>query len=232
MNNPSYVPSPVSTTAIHLQSKLQQSVTISQAVLPTALISFTVDGWIHPTSVSAYDNILLSMCQRRSPRTCLDLGLRNGTLYLGGYGEIFRSTSQLKANHWSHVALVSDSTVSRQTFYLNGQQYATRATPTDYQPVDSTLTIGTTKTSSVHHINFDGYIDHLSFASVAKSAEEILKAATSTPSTRPRGNHRSRRSDEKLISFRGNGTVAADLRVVIFPFLSSSNSSILVFTFV
>ncbi|CAF4730950.1 unnamed protein product, partial [Rotaria sp. Silwood1] len=178
VNSPSYVPSPVSQTAIHLRSSLQQSVTIIQPFLNFARISFTVKCWIYPTSLSVYDNTILSQCQNQPTRICLQLGLRNATLFMGLFEDYLKGKTVLKANNWYHVAYVFDAASLQQAVYLNGKQDAMRKASNSYQGTEGILTIGTSKSSRIHQTYFDGYIDQLSFVSLVKSVDEIWRDAT------------------------------------------------------
>ncbi|CAF4812104.1 unnamed protein product, partial [Rotaria sp. Silwood1] len=178
VNSPSYVPSPVSQTAIHLRSSLQQSVTIIQPFLNFARISFTVKCWIYPTSLSVYDNTILSQCQNQPTRICLQLGLRNATLFMGLFEDYLKGKTVLKANNWYHVAYVFDAASLQQAVYLNGKQDAMRKASNSYQGTEGILTIGTSKSSRIHQTYFDGYSDQLSFVSLVKSVDEIWRDAT------------------------------------------------------
>ncbi|CAF3374954.1 unnamed protein product [Rotaria sp. Silwood2] len=186
-NNPSYVPSPVSTTAIHFQSSSQQSVEITQPPLKLTHTSFPVECWIHPISLSTYDNAIFAQCQNSSPQNCFHLGIRNATLFMNYYKETLKGISVLKANNWYHVAFVFDALTLQLTVYLNGKQDATKKVYTPYQGTNDIITIGTSKISRIHHTHFNGYMDQLSVVSKAKSAEDILLDATTIPLIRVKG---------------------------------------------
>jgi hypothetical protein len=187
INGVSYVPSPVSASAIHLRSSLQQSVVVTQSVLKLNRMSFTIECWIHPTSLSVYDNAIFAQCQNSSHQNCLHLGIRNGTLFINYYEESLKGNSALKVNNWYHVAFVFDAVSFQLSIYLNGKQDAAKKLSKSYQGTHDIITIGTSKISRTHHTHFDGYIDQLSVVSSVKSAENILLDATSLQSTKIQG---------------------------------------------
>ncbi|CAF2127318.1 unnamed protein product [Rotaria magnacalcarata] len=181
-NSPTYVPSPASTTAIHFQSSLKQSVLVPQSIFKSSHSSFTVESWIHPTKLSLYDNSILAQCSKPSPENCLHLGIRNATLYIHYYEENLTGNAVLKVNNWYHVAFVFDSVSLELSIYLNGKQDAAKKISKNYPGTNDMATIGTSNISRTHQTYFDGYMDQLSFVSLAKSAEDIFLDATSISS--------------------------------------------------
>ncbi|CAF3448374.1 unnamed protein product [Rotaria socialis] len=181
-NNPTYVPSPASTTAIHFQSSLKQSVLVTQSIFKLSDSSFTVESWIHPTKLSGYDNAILAQCSKPSPENCLHLGIRNAALYMNYYEENLTGNTALKVNNWYHVAFVFDSVALELSIYLNGKQDATKKISKSYPGTNCMATIGTSNISRTHQTHFDGSMDQLSFVSLAKNAGDIFIDATSIPS--------------------------------------------------
>ncbi|CAF3979332.1 unnamed protein product [Adineta steineri] len=183
LSSVSYVSSPVSTTAVHLRSSLKQSIAVTQPSLNLTRLSFTVQCWIHPTSLSTYHNTILAQCQNPSLRNCLHMGIRNTTLYMNYYDETLQSKSILKPDNWYHVAFVFDSVSLQLSIYLNGKQDVTKKVSVSNYGTTDSITIGTSYITRQHHTHFDGYIDQLSIVSSARSAEDILRDATSIQST-------------------------------------------------
>lgn len=189
INNPTYVPSPVSQAAIYLQSHSRQSIAIPEPQLQLNRNSFTIEVWIHPITLSPYDNSIFAQCQKATLDKCLHISVRNRTLFMNYYKDPVKGNTRLNDRIWYHAAFVYDSRKNDISIYLNGQLDARKSLQHVNSGTSDIITIGTSKISVVHNTHFDGYLDQLSISSSAKSADEILKASKNIQSEQSQGNY-------------------------------------------
>lgn len=80
---------------------------------------------------------------------------------------------------WYHVAFVYNYETFQQIIYLNGiQERISSSSSQPYQGQNGTTQIGVSQSSTTSSTYFNGYIDNVRLTTRAKSAAEILDAAT------------------------------------------------------
>ncbi len=158
-----------------LNSSVNQSVIIAAPLLNLSYTSFTVEAWIYGISLTG-DNAIFSQCQCSSCQDqCLSLIIRNYKLYMGFMLDDVVGLTSLSINTWYHIAYVYDYSIRTQSLYVQGVLDNTRTSAGPYQGQSGSTVIGS---SSLTTSSFNGYIDNLKVATRAKSASEILAAAS------------------------------------------------------
>ena len=84
----------------------------------------------------------------------------------------------LAVNTWYHVAFVYNYDTMQQIIYLNGVQDRISSSSQPYQGQSGMTQIGVSQSSTTQSTYFNGYIDNVRVTTRAKSAAEILNAAS------------------------------------------------------
>ena len=141
--------------------------------------SFTIEAWIYSLTAYSGDNGIFSQCQCTTcPNQCLFLIVRSGRLYMGFNLNDLAGVTSLASATWYHVAFVYNYETSQQIIYLNGIQERISSSSQPYQGQNGTTQIGVSQSSTTASTYFNGYIDNVRVTTRAKSAAEILEAAT------------------------------------------------------
>ncbi|CAF0972410.1 unnamed protein product, partial [Didymodactylos carnosus] len=141
--------------------------------------SFTIEFWFYWNVYSGSDNAFFGQFLASNSEQCLFMMIRSYALYWGFFNDDTSSSTSLSANTWYHAAFVYDYSARTRTVYLNGIQIG-------YSSAGVLATSGSTATigggqiggSAAAQVYFNGYIDHLSYSTRAKSACEVLNDAT------------------------------------------------------
>ncbi|CAF2233870.1 unnamed protein product, partial [Rotaria magnacalcarata] len=159
-----------------LTSSLNQSFQVS-TFLNLASTSFTIEAWIYSTVVTG-DNGIMGQCECTSCKNeCFFFLIRSSKLYVGFTLNDINGLTTLTVNTWYHIAFVYDSVKQQQVLYLNGVQDNIKSSASAYQGANGTFTVGSA-TFSTSTKFFNGYIDNVKISTQAKSATEILYAAS------------------------------------------------------
>ena len=154
---------------------MNQSVIITAPLLNLSYTSFTVEAWIYGISLTG-DNAIFSQCQCNTCQDqCLYLIIRNYKLYMGFTLDDVIGSTLLSINTWYHIAYVYDYSIQTQSLYVQGVLDSSRTSAGPYQGQSGSTVIGL---SSLSTSSFNGYIDNVKVATIAKSANRILAAAT------------------------------------------------------
>ena len=141
--------------------------------------SFTVEAWIYSVTTFAGDNCIFSQCQCTTcPNQCLSLIVRSGRLYMGFNLNDLVGVTTLAGSTWYHVAFVYNYATFQQIIYLNGVQESISSSSQPYQGQSGVIQIGVSQSSTSQSTYFNGYIDNVKVTTHAKSAAELLTAAT------------------------------------------------------
>ena len=84
----------------------------------------------------------------------------------------------LAASTWYHVVFVYNHDTMQQIIYLNGVQDRISSSSATYQGQSGVTQLGVSQSQSSQSTYFNGYIDNVRVTTRAKSAAEILNAAT------------------------------------------------------
>ncbi|CAM4750738.1 unnamed protein product [Rotaria magnacalcarata] len=159
-----------------LTSSLNQSFQVS-TFLNLASTSFTIEAWIYSTVVTG-DNGIMGQCDCTScENKCFFFLIRSSKLYVGFTLNDINGLTTLTVNTWYHIAFVYDSVTKKQVLYLNGVQDNVKSSASAYQGANGTFTVGSA-TFSTSTKFFNGYIDNVKISTQAKSATEVLYAAS------------------------------------------------------
>ncbi|CAF1533832.1 unnamed protein product [Adineta ricciae] len=182
INSPSYIASGITGNgyALKLIRNNNQYVTIS-TYKNFANVSFTVEMWIYPTSLSNnIDYGLFSQYGSSTTDNSLHLIIRNNILLMGFYADDLPCTTTLSINTWYHVAFVYDYRSRSQLVYLNGNQDCLRTSAGPFLGTSGSIYIGTFMLVQGNFQYFDGYIDNVELNMRVKTNSEILTDATLT----------------------------------------------------
>ncbi len=184
INSPSYFASSSSQPyvgvgrGLSLLSSSSQYFSASSPFLDLSYKSFTVELWIYPIISSNIDYGIFGQCQCSTcPNQCLYLTIRSYRLYVSFMNNDLNGNATLTSSTWYHIAFVYNYDTKQQILYVNGYQDQIKANADAYQGQNGSLWIGASQiylTSSY----FNGYIDNFRITTRAKSASEILNAAT------------------------------------------------------
>ncbi|CAM4909810.1 unnamed protein product [Rotaria socialis] len=159
-----------------LTSSLNQSFQVS-TFLNLASTSFTIEAWIYSTVVTGQNGIM-GQCQCSTClNECFYFLIQSSKLYVGFTLNDISGLTTLAVNTWYHIAFVYDSVAKQQVLYLNGIQDNIRSSASAYQGANGTFTVGSATFSSSTKF-FNGYIDNVKISTQAKSATDILYAAS------------------------------------------------------
>jgi hypothetical protein len=115
--------------------------------------TFTVEGWIYPTSTTSYKTI----CAHGAGGWYLSIASGNLEAYDFTSGKTVTSaTSSISTNSWQHIALVCNAGSAQ--FYINGTASGSATTGFVFSDVSGTFTVGEQGT---YGYTFAGYIDDL-----------------------------------------------------------------------
>ena len=157
----------------------QQGLSYSSPFLYLVNQSWTFEVWIRLSATSnSTDYAIVTQCQSSSPLLCLHLLIRRSKVFLGFYSNDLTGSATLAASTWYHVAFVFDCFTRGRQIYLNGFIDSSDVSNTCYQGADTNLTVGFWP--NPYSSSFNGLIDHLSFTTRAKTADEILDDASLT----------------------------------------------------
>ncbi|CAF1103827.1 unnamed protein product [Rotaria sp. Silwood1] len=163
--------------ALSVAASQNQSFQVSTPFLNLASTSFTVEAWIYSTIVTG-DNGLMGQCQCTScSNQCFHFLIRSSKLYVGFTLNDINGLTTITVGTWYHVAFVYNSVTQQQILYLNGVQDNIKSSSSAYQGTNGTFTIGSASYFPVTTF-FNGYIDNVKIETRAKSATEILTAAS------------------------------------------------------
>ncbi|CAF3977515.1 unnamed protein product [Rotaria sordida] len=163
--------------ALSVTAAQNQSFQVSTPFLNLASTSFTIEAWIYSTIVTG-DNGIMGQCQcTLCSNQCFYFLIRSSKLYVGFTLNDISGLTTMTASTWYHVAFVYNSVTKQQILYLNGVQDNIKSSSSVYQGTNGTFTIGSASyyTSTTF---FNGYIDNVKIQTRAKSATEILTAAS------------------------------------------------------
>jgi hypothetical protein len=159
---------------LSLNNSVNQSMIIATPLLNLSYTSFTVEAWIYGISLTG-DNAIFSQCQCNSCQDqCLYLIIRNYKLYMGFTLDDVIGSTVLTINTWYHVAFVYDYSTRTQSLYVQGALDTSRSSAGPYQGQSGATVIGSSFLSAS---TFNGYIDNMKLATLAKSASKILVGA-------------------------------------------------------
>ncbi|CAF1164432.1 unnamed protein product [Rotaria sordida] len=163
--------------ALSVTAAQNQSFQVSTPFLNLASTSFTIEAWIYSTIVTG-DNGIMGQCQCTScSNQCFFFLIRSSKLYVGFTLNDINGLTTMTVNTWYHVAFVYNSVTKQQILYLNGVQDNIKSSSSAYQGTNGTFTIGSAKYYPSTTF-FNGYIDNVKIETLAKSATEILTAAS------------------------------------------------------
>ena len=141
--------------------------------------SFTVEAWIYSLTAFSGDNGIFGQCQCTTcPNQCLSLMVRSGRLYMGFNLNDISGVTTLAGTTWHHVAFVYNYDTMQQIIYLNGVQDRISSSSQPYQGQSGVTQIGVLQSALSQSTYFNGYIDNVRVTTRAKSAAEILNAAS------------------------------------------------------
>ena len=176
--NPRYTTSYLGTgAALSLNRSLSQYVVVSSPHLFFDSMSFTIEAWIYPISLTTADYGIFGQCQAATTDLCMFFIVRNLALYCGFWNDDLPGSTPLTMNQWSHVACVFNLATLTQSVYLNGVLDASRSSGI-FQGTSGDTTIGVGYLTPPGSNFFNGYIDQMEFLTRAKNATEILNDAT------------------------------------------------------
>jgi hypothetical protein len=163
--------------ALYVSAPANQSFQVTSPFLSLAYTSFTIEAWIYSANNSG-DNGIIGQCQCSScTNQCFYFLIRAARLYVGFTLNDLSGLTTLTINTWYHVAFVYNYATSQQILYLNGVQDNIKSSAAAYQGTNGTISIGSTQLFLATNF-FTGYIDNLKIVTRAKSATEILTAAS------------------------------------------------------
>ena len=164
---------------ISFTASSNQSFVVSSPFLNLASTSMTIEAWIYPTTVTG-DNGFMGQCQCAScSNQCFHFLVRGSKLHVGfGLNDLTGLTT-LSTSTWYHVAFVYDVSAQQQILYLNGVQDNIKSSAAAYQGTNGSFVIGSA-TYFPSTTFFNGYIDNVKVTTRAKSATEVLTAASLT----------------------------------------------------
>ncbi|CAF3182712.1 unnamed protein product [Rotaria socialis] len=163
---------------LSLTSSSSQYMTIATPFVDLTYKSFTIETWIFSSAAYSGDSGIFGQCECSScSNQCLYLLVRGTSLYAGFTLNDISGSSTLAANLWYHVAFVYNYDTKQQILYLNGVQDAIKSSASPYQGVNGSINIGSTLVFTIRNY-FNGYIDNVKLTTRAKTANEILTAAT------------------------------------------------------
>ena len=158
-----------------LNSTVNQSVLVASPYFNLSSASFTVEAWIYGRTFTG-DNAVFAQCQCSSCQDqCLFLIIRNARMYMGFTLDDVVGITSLSTTTWTHVAFVYDTSTRTQSLYLQGVLDNSRTASNHYQGVSGSIVIGSSHLSAS---SFNGYIDNVKLTTRAKSASEVLDAAS------------------------------------------------------
>ncbi|CAF2617910.1 unnamed protein product [Rotaria sp. Silwood2] len=163
--------------ALSVTAAQNQSFQVSTSFLSLASTSFTIEAWIYPMTVTG-DNGIMGQCQCTScSNQCFYFLIRSSKLYVGFTLNDISGLTTMTVNTWYHIAFVYNSVTQQQILYLNGVQDNIKSNSAAYQGTNGTFIIGSaTYFPSTTFLN--GYIDNVKIQTRAKSATEVLTAAS------------------------------------------------------
>lgn len=187
INNPSYFLQSTSQPyagvgqGLLLLTASSQYVSVDSPFIDFTFKSFTIEFWIYPTAMtSSVDYGLIGQCQCSScPNQCFYLIIRSTRLYVSFMNNDLPGNQTFSTGTWYHIAFVYNYQNKQQTLYINGYQDVSKTGSNAYQGVNGTLTIGAARTFSAMSY-YNGYLDNVKITFRAKTATEILNAATLT----------------------------------------------------
>ena len=163
---------------LSLTSTSSQYFTVISPFLDLSFKSFTIEARIFPIISSSTDFGIFSTFQCF---ICTNLGLsliiRNYQLFVIFTNNDLAGNTTLVTSTWYHIAFVYNYETLQQIIYINGVQDAIKSNAAPYQGINGTLLIGAAQAYSLLRF-FNGYIDNFKITTRAKSAAEILTAAT------------------------------------------------------
>jgi hypothetical protein len=148
INGPTFVLGYVG-QALSLNSASNQY--LSTSFIPLTSTSFTIDGWIYPTSYSNLKGThsIAGLCPQESPNQCVEFDLHSNVTSVSSTGEFaFFDTAALHGsiaiplNQWTHVAIVYGKSSKRQYFYVNGVLDNTKSGSNGFLGTNGTFYIG------------------------------------------------------------------------------------------
>ena len=158
-----------------LNDSLNQSMIVSSRFFNLSYTSFTFEAWIYGNSFSG-DNSIFSQCECTTCQDrCLFLIIRNNRMYMGFTTDDVIGTTVMAANTWHHVAFVYDYSTQTQSIYLQGVLENSKSSSGPYLGRNGSIFIGASHLSAS---TFLGFIDNVRLTTRAKTAAEILTAAT------------------------------------------------------
>ncbi|CAM4926973.1 unnamed protein product [Rotaria socialis] len=198
-------------TCLYLTAASSQSVTVlTPPFLNMALTSFSLFAWVkatslHNTATGPYsDNAIFGQCQQTVQDQCLHIIVRNQYIYLGFFADDISGVTLLSANTWYHMGYVYDYSTTTQYVYVNGVLDVSGSPKGPYQGTVGNLTIGTNVVNFPNNY-WDGCVDQVSYAALAKNATQVLYEATLTFSYSFENNL----LDSGTLGINGTGTTIA-----------------------
>lgn len=163
---------------LSLTSTSSQYFHVLSPFLDLSYKGFTIEARIFPIISSSTDFGIFStyqcfICTNQG----LSLLIRNYQLYVIFTNNDLAGNTTLATNTWYHIAFVYNYDTSQQILYINGVQDTIKSNAAPYQGINGTLMIGASQAYSLLRY-FNGYIDNFKITTRAKSAAEILSAAT------------------------------------------------------
>ena len=163
---------------LSLTASSSQYFTVLSPFLDLSSKSFTIEARIFPIISSSADFGIFStfqcfICTNQG----LSLLIRNYQLYVIFTNNDLAGNTTLVTNTWYHIAFVYNYNTYQQILYINGVQDVMKSNAAPYQGLNGTLIIGASQAYSLLRY-FNGYIDNFKITTRAKSASEILTAAT------------------------------------------------------
>lgn len=158
-----------------LNDTVNQTMVVTSPILNLAYSSFTLEAWIFGYTLTG-DNSIFSQCPCSTCQDqCIFLIIRNFRLYMGFMLDDLVGTVTLAANTWYHVAFVYDYSTMTQLLYVQGVLDSSKSSAGPYIGRNASMFVGSSQLSGG---SFNGLIDNVVLTTRAKTAAELLTAAT------------------------------------------------------
>jgi hypothetical protein len=124
---------------------------LSTSFIPVNGKSFTIDAWLYPTGFPNAKGIhsIVGLCPQQIAQQCLQFGLRSNTTSASstGYFGLWESADlhgalPIRANEWTHVAVIYGKSSLRQYIYVDGILDNTRTNSHGFNGTSGTFYIG------------------------------------------------------------------------------------------
>nr|AEN94410.1 RTX toxin-related Ca2+-binding protein [Adineta vaga] len=149
---------------------------IQTSHIPLDSRSFTIDFWFYVIDLTSFRDLGFGgECESSTNNKCLFLNIRDKHLRIVFFGADTPSTTNLLINQWYHTTFVYDSTINKQSIYLNGILDGNATVSNDFLGTTGLFTIGGAQIGgdSDSFVFYSGYIDHFGISYRIKSPCEI-----------------------------------------------------------